>query len=368
MMQLRTGTILALLLSTLTLQGQKGAGTMPQEGDLGLSIRSISFIRNNEYFNPITEGYTLLGFFFRPELVYTPTHKVTLRAGTHLLNYWGTENFAQVRPIFSVSLTVSKNTILTLGSLSGSDKHRLYDPHFSSERLYNEYAEDGFQLLTSGEHIFNDMWLSWENFIFKGDSTREIIAFGESFRYTSSQITDFMNLEIPVQVQLKHYGGQISNYPEPVETFFNLAAGIKLNFKIAQERFGRVSAEYQQFINREFNGESTSGISSGRASWATLSYSIKTISAGVSYWKSHDFYAPNGNAIYSSISDYQPDVVIPDRSLITNFISFDILPESFLELHLGLETFYDTDLKRLDNAVTLHISFDKLFRLATIKN
>jgi hypothetical protein len=368
MIHLRTVTILALLLSTVTLHGQNSDSPVPQDGDLSLSIRSISFIRNNEYFNPITEGYTLLGFFFRPELVYTPTKKVSLRAGTHLLKYWGTETFSQVRPLLSVSLSLTKNTVLTLGSLPGSDKHRLYDPHFSDERLYNEYAEDGFQVATSREHLFNDMWLSWENFIFKGDSTREIIAFGESFRYTSSQITDFMNFEIPIQLQLKHFGGQISNYTEPVETFFNLAAGLKLNFKIAQERCGKISVEYQQFINREFNGESKSGISSGHASWTRLSYTYKTLSAGASYWKSHDFYAPNGNPIFSSISDYQPDVVISDRKLITNFIYLDIMPESFLGLHLGLDTFYDIDLKRLDNAVSLHISFDKLFRLAMIKN
>jgi hypothetical protein len=368
MIHLRSVTILALLLSALTLHGQKGDATLPQDGALSLSISSINFVRNNEYFNPITEGYTLLGFFFRPQLVYTPTQKVTLRAGTHLLKYWGTEKFSQVKPLFSVSLNLTKSTTLTLGSLSGSDKHRFYDPHFSDEGLYNEYSEDGFQLATTKKHIFNDMWLNWENFIFKGDSTREIIAFGESFIYTSSQITDFMNFEIPLQLQLKHFGGQISNYPEPVETFFNIAAGLKINFKTAGERFGKASIEYQQFINREFNGEAKSGISSGYASWARLTYTYKTISAGGSYWRSHDFYAPNGNPIFSSISDYQPGVVIHDRRLITNFIYLDILPESFLVLHLGIDTFYDIDLKRLDNAVTLHISFDKLFRLATIKN
>ena len=59
----------------------------------------------------------------------------------------------------------------------------------------------------------HDTWVSWENYIFKGDSTREIFTFGESFRYTSSPIADFVHFEVPVQLQLKHHGGQISNYP-----------------------------------------------------------------------------------------------------------------------------------------------------------
>ena len=360
---LRPVSILIFLFFSLSLQGQKSDSTSHKDGELGLSLRSVSFIRNNEYFNPITEGYTLLGFFFRPELVYSPSQKVTLRAGAHLLKYWGTDYFSQVRPVFSVSLGISENTALTLGSLSGSDKHRLYDPQFSNERLYNQYAEDGFQLTSSNNHLFNDTWLSWENYVFKGDSTREIIAFGESFRYTSSQVGDFMTVEVPLQFQLKHFGGQISNYTEPVETFFNLACGFKINFRIAQERLGKISLEYLQFINREFNGESKSGISSGIASWTRFSYTWKSVSAGASYWKSHNFYAPDGNSIYSSISDYQPGVVIPERRIITNFLSLDLLPESFLQLHLGLETFYDLDLNRMDNAVTLHLSFDKLISM-----
>jgi hypothetical protein len=368
MINLKQVIILTFLLLSVTLTGQQSDTSLQKEGELALNIRSLNFIRNNEYFNPITEGYTLLGFFLRPELVYSPSQKVTLRAGTHLLKYWGTDHFTQVRPLFSVSLALSSNTVLTLGSLSGSDKHRLFDPHFSDERLYNEYAEDGFQLTTSGKHIFNDTWLCWENFVFKGDSTREIIAFGESFRYKSSPISDHINFEIPVQFQLKHFGGQISNYPQPVETFFNLAAGMKINLMVSQGRPGKISLEYLEFINREFNGESKSGISAGRASFTRLTCNYKAISAGGSYWRSHNFYAPNGNSIYSSISDYQPGVVIHDRKIITNFIYLDLLPESFIELHLGLETFYDIDLKRMDNAVTLHLSFDKLIRLATIKN
>jgi len=365
---LRQVFFLAIILLPFRLSGQQSDSTAKKDGDLALGIRSISFIRNNEYFNPITEGYTLLGFFLRPELVYSPTKKVTLRAGTHLLKYWGTDYFSQVRPVFSVSLNLPKNTTLTLGSLSGSDKHRMFDPHFSEERLYNEYAEDGFQITSSGQHFFNDTWLSWENFVFKGDSTREIIAFGESFRYTSSQIGDFMNIEVPVQFQLKHFGGQISNYPEPVMTFFNFAGGLKVNFNIAQKRLGRISLEYLQFINREFNGESTSGISGGSASWARFSYTWRSVSTGAAYWKSHDFYAPAGNFIYGSISDYNQNDVIHNRRIITNFLSLDLLPESFLQLHLGLETFYDIDLKRIDNAVTLHLCFDKLIRLTQIKN
>ena len=89
---------------------------------------------------------------------------------------------------------------------------------------------------------------------------------------------------------------------------------------------------------------------------------------GAAYWKAHNFFAPNGNAIYGSVSDYQPNVVVPERKIITNSVYLTLLPESYLELFLGLETYYDVDLKRLDYATTLHLNFDKLIKLATLKH
>jgi hypothetical protein len=361
-------TFLTLLLTIWKIYGQISEETGTQPGELSLRIKSINFVKNNEYFNPVIEGYTLLGFFFQPELVYSPSGKVTLRAGTHLLSYSGAGKFSQVRPVFSTTLNLSEKTSFTIGSLSGCDKHRLFDPHFNSERLYSAYAEDGFQFTSANDHLFSDTWLSWENFIFKGDSTREAFIFGESFRYTSSPIADFLRFEVPVQVQFKHFGGQISNYPEHVETYFNLATGLRINIDLEQKRYGQAGIEYLQFINNEFNGESQSGISYGYASWLRVHYTYKALYIGAAYWKAHNFYAPNGNTIYSSVSDYQANVVVPDRKIITNFVCLTFLPESYLELFLGFETYYDVDLKRLDNAIALHLNFDKLIKLATLKH
>ncbi|TAL66360.1 MAG: hypothetical protein EPN88_08580 [Bacteroidetes bacterium] len=357
----------ALFVFSWNMSGQVADESRSDTGILSLRIKSISFIKNNEYFNPIIEGYTMLGFLFQPELVYSPSPKVTLRAGIHLLKYSGANKFSQVRPVFSTTLNFSEKISLTIGTLSGSDKHQLFDPHFNRERLYNAYAEDGFQLTTVNNNLFNDTWISWENFIFKGDTTREIFTYGESFRYKSSPVADFLQFEVPVQIQFKHFGGQISNYPERVETFFNLATGLRINCDLAQKRYGQAGIEYLQFINNQLNGLSPGEISHGYASWIRLHYTYKVFYIGAAYWKSHNFFAPNGSDIYSSVSDYQ-NVIIPDRKIITNTFNITLIPESYLELFLGFETYYDINLKRLDNALTLHLNFEKLIKLATLKH
>ena len=316
-------------------------------------------------YNPIVEGYTLLGFFLQPELVYTPSNKVVLRGGAHVLKYYGTEKFSQIRPVFSTTLLFSEKTSLTLGTLSGPDKHHFFDPHFYSERLYNEYVEDGIQLTHVNDHIFTDTWISWENYIFKGDSTREQFTFGESFRYNSSLIADFIGIEVPVQLQLKHRGGQITDYPQQVESFINIAAGLRVNFDLAEKRLGQLGIEYLQFVNKLPAGDTISGISHGNASWIRLHYSYKALRFETGYWNAHDFYAPNGNPIYGSISDYQPGLVIHDRRIINNSFALKILPASSLELYFGIDLFYDIDIKRMDQAYTLHLNFDKLINLVS---
>jgi len=387
-MRFRVIILFILLIINKSLYGQASEETGRQPGELSLRIKNINFFKNNEYFNPIKasdfvlisglpapvdkskwiEGYTLPGFFIQPELVYKPSGKVTIRAGTHLLMYSGTDNFTLIKPVFSTSLNISEKTILTLGTLSGCDRHLLFDPDFDSERLYTNYSEDGFQFTSSNDHFFTDTWVNWENFIFKGDTTREIISGGESFKFTSSPVADIVHFIVPVQVQIKHYGGQISNYLEPVETFYNLATGLRVNIDLGHKKTSQAGIEYLQFFNTVVSNGTSSPIKDGNASWLRLHYTYKGLYIGAAYWKGHNFYAPEGNAIYASIYDFHSDYVIPERKIITNYVSLSLLPESYLELFLGLQTYYDVCTKKMNNSITLHLNFDKLIRLSAVRN
>lgn len=349
--------------------------------ELSLNIRLVNFIRNNEYFNPIggsgfnltgelplheekslwIEGYTLTGFLFRPELVYNPSEKISLNGGIHLLKYWGAGGFSDIRPVFSASLKLTGKTVLTLGSLSGSNTHRMYDPHFDKERFYTDFAEEGLQIRTMGERVFNDAWVSWENFILKGDLEREIFTFGESFRYTSPAIFEYLGIEVPVQLQFKHFGGQISDYPERVTTFFNLAAGLRAN--IHTGKFGSVGLEYTRFINSVIPDRDTYSISNGNADWLRFYYDLKQFSFMASYWHADDFYAPNGNPLFASVFLFDSDYVIHERKLCTGSASIRLLPEEYFELYFGAEVYYDICARRLDHALTLHLDFGRMFRL-----
>ena len=360
--------ILLLALNVFTLIGQEKTGISVSEGDLYFNFRNISFVKNNEYSNPITEGYTLIGYFIQPELVYRPAEKVSLRLGTHLLSYSGTNRFSLIKPVFSTTWHFSENTCFTIGSLTGSDKHRLPDPHFNKERIYNAFSEDGLQLRTSNDNFFSDTWLSWENYIFKGDNEREIFTAGESFRYASPEFAGLVRIEVPVQILFRHYGGQISDYPEHVETFLNIASGARVIFDIDESQNGSLGLECLAFFGSCLTSNAVSGIKNGYADWYKLFYSLRGLELETGFWKSHDFYAPIGNFIFGSVSDHIGNLVISQRKLITGSVNIRLPYKDFFEFYFGFDGYYDTNLRRFDNAMTLHIRLDKLIKIATLKH
>jgi hypothetical protein len=366
-MRYRGILILFLVFDVFNVIGQNKTGESVSDGDLYLNFRNINFVKNNEYSNPVIEGYTLIGYFIQPELVYRPTEKIALRLGAHLLSYSGTGKFSEIKPVFSTSWHFSDNTIFTIGSLQGSDSHLMFDPHFNRERTYNAFSEDGLQFRTKSEHFFSDTWLSWENYIFRGDTEREVFTAGESFRYKSSDIAELIRFEFPLQIQLKHYGGQISDYPEHVETYLNIAAGARVIFSIQESQYGNIGLECLAFNGSCLTGNAASGIKNGYADWYRLFYSLRGLEMETGFWKSHDFYAPNGNFIFSSVSDHFDNLVISDRKLITGSVNIKLPYKDFFEFYFGFDGYYDTDLKRFDNAMRLHIKLDKLIKIATLK-
>jgi hypothetical protein len=114
-------------------------------------------------------------------------------------------------------------------------------------------------------------------------------------------------------------------------------------------------------------GDSFEGINHGRASWASAFFSYKAFRLEEGYWNGHDFYAPNGNPVFSSVSTYKQDVVIHHRQLVTTSASLKFFPASALEFYFGVDLYYDPDLNRLDQAYLLHLNFDKLISLLSKK-
>lgn len=359
--------VLALLFSiSATTFAEKG-GFPADTGIISFHFKNLNFVKDNEYSSAIIEGYTLIGYFIQPSFVWTPGERVSLALGVQILNYSGTDKIRSPALIFSTSFKVSKTTTLTLGTYDGGEKHRMADPIYDRERMYRSYTESGGRLISESKFFFNDVWLNWENFIFRGDTTREIFHLGESFNYVSPSFGGGFNLEIPIQMNFKHLGGQISDYPEHVESFFDGSAGLRINYEINNGKLGSIGIEYRQFRFQYISAHGTFPIKSGDAFWLRLHYNFRSLYFGTYYWKSHNFYAPDGNQIYSSVSTHEAGTIVPDRSIWTNSFYYKIHPLPYFELFAGIDTYYDLRHRHMDTLLALHLCFDKFIRIGRLK-
>ena len=69
---------------------------------LNLSIENTNFLKNNEYFGDFAQGYTLIGYFLKPKINFSPHKKLKISAGVHLQKYSGIDKFTEIQPTFSV--------------------------------------------------------------------------------------------------------------------------------------------------------------------------------------------------------------------------------------------------------------------------
>ena len=67
----------------------------PQDSNsfVGWTSRSMGFNKNNEYFNDITDGYTLFGYQLNPYVAYRAGEHVRLDVGVYLQQDFGNDEF-----------------------------------------------------------------------------------------------------------------------------------------------------------------------------------------------------------------------------------------------------------------------------------
>jgi hypothetical protein len=388
-------SFLTFLININILSGQSPPPDEDHSGNLYLDLKTISFGRNKEYFNPVArglvylgtmdrrdqiiykpgygyidpniEGYTLLGNFIQPSIEYFPFQKLSIKAGVHILNYSGTGKLSEIKPVISMKYRFSEKTSLTLGSLDGFEHHKMFDPLFDQERMYNQNSENGVEILSENKHFFTDTWVDWEHFIFYGDTTREMLTFGESFKYTSDKLIDLFDINIPFQFSIKHKGGQISYFSQPMETYINFAAGAGANFDINGKSSGKIGFDYIYLYYYDNSPDKILSFDHGHANWLRIHYDYKLLRLEAAWWKSHNFYAPNGNLVYSSISGYKGHTLLPDRSLLSASLYLTAHPWKSLEIYFGFDYYYDVAIDESYNAASLHISFSELIKLLSFK-
>jgi len=316
---------------------------------LYLGFTDLAFIKNNEYFNFIADGYTLLGNQLDVDLRYRPQPAYEINVGASFQKYFGLSTFE--KPIPYIGLKIDKgNSRFYIGKLDTDDNHGLFDPVYDFERhLDQRHIENGLQHRYKNKHWQTDTWLEWEHFIFKADTLRERLNFGQTTTYTYK--SGGWEYQIPLQIYLMHRGGQINlrkpdNHKNNAMVIANLATGLSVSKHWSTEFSTGVAFRY---FSHSINSDNTEEFifKNGNAMQFLFNIRYKNWKTSWSYWQADHFVAPKGNDMYQTVSrrvdkyfDEQGNPVgifksytEPYRKLLTGHISYQ--KEIIKDLHLG---------------------------------
>ena len=333
---------------------------------LFLTLKNVNFFKNNEYFNPIVRGYTLIGYWVRPELAYYPSSKSKFSVGMHLLKYSGNDQFYNILPTLSFRQSLTKNIDLIIGTLEGSLNHKMSDLLYAPERYFTNNVENGLQFLINSEHYKGDVWLNWEHFIFEGDSSQERLSTGTSSVCSIFEKDNPFSIDIPFQTFIAHKGGQINTIRKAdthIETLFNGFSGIRMIFKPSDGLLQKIEVELPVTLFANLSPTKLTQYKNGWGILPSLNLQLKDFYLSTGLWYGKRYMSPRGERIYQSVSFKNSNAAEKTRSLSISRIAYSTKLKHGIDLAVAFEGYYDIKNKIFDYSYGLQLNFRQSFLL-----
>lgn len=334
----------------------------PLSQQIGVRFNSIAFFKNNEYFHPLVEGYTLPGFQLQPRLYYEADDKFSLEAGVHLSQYSGQKGLNSIEPLFRATYTPTQSFSILLGWLNGANHHKLISPLYQWERMYTQPLEYGVQFLIDKPAFKLDTWIDWEKYIELNDPFQEALTFG-----TSSKVkligTEGFTLWLPVQISVKHQGGQITTNGDPLVTIANFATGFNAAITNQDAFVKKLLFDVYAVSYSDLSPQKKQAFRNGYGVYPSVSAIISDFNFMLGYWFGHKYIAPKGEPLLLSASRTDVGVIYPNRYVL----NFKTLYQKriFKDISFGayFESFYDINRSLFDYAygIDMAVSSDFIF-------
>lgn len=374
-----------LLLSVLSVRGQfqqhifKSSPRIDPDlkNDLLLEIDNVDFFKNNEYFSEVSKGYTLGGFWLIPKLVYFPSANTKFEFGWYLLQYMGANHYPAPSPaIIPDSLNAPypgkfrnkaflrfqwsprEHMHLVLGSLYGGANHGLIEPLYQWERNFSANPEDGVQFLYSDNTVKLDVWIDWQNFIFKRDPQLEQFVAGVSTEVKFTRPGRIWQLSMPIQFLAKHYGGQIDDTEFGTLSLGNAALGLKLNRNFGLKYFKGFTLEAYGLGFSEL-GTRKLPFQTGNGLYGNVSLDLSPFSVSLGYWSSSQFISVMGEPLLQSLSYMDGETLLRNREVVLAKVGYDREICKSVALGAYFEGYYVRNESGLNYTYGVHLRFNQ---------
>ena len=311
--------------------------------DLNFRFESSSFFKNNEYESDFATGFTGIGVMFRPTIEYYFNKSTKLNFGAYGLKYSGLDGISELTPIYQIHHKVMNGFELVLGNLYGNLNHDLVEPLYRFDHYYLNNVEYGIQMLNTSKYIDSDLWLNWEQFIFEGDPFQEEFTLGNHSKIKIFS-QKYFEIEVDCQLLLYHKGGEIDSYMGPSFYLFNGAYGFDFYFKTKFINY-TIRPKYLNYKGEGFpeNSKNYKHYKNGSGLLFSGDMEHKYFYFESGYWKGNKFVSPNGEYLYMSVSESDPDFYQDDRQLF--YTKFRLKRHMSKNLKLELRANLYVDLK-----------------------
>lgn len=328
----------------------------------GVSL--LAFGKNNEYFSTTVNGYTLFGYQVNPYATYFFNSTIRLDAGVYLQQDFGNNNFSTVSPTLSLKIK-HRNFYFTIGTLEGSLHHQLVEPLYDFEHVLNKRLENGIQFQWIKDGLFADAWVNWEKMIYFNDPDQERFLAGLSVIKRLLKIKGW-TFELPVQMTVRHAGGQIDTSTKPLTSIFASATGLT----IQKEESGFVTSYgiKSYFLTYKNLTSRLLPYKDGNAFYVNPYVQTRWgLGLMASYWYGNEYLTFDGNQLFPVTSERLPNVVHQPRVFYMLRILYDVKIAEGLMLTARTEPFYDTYSRTLQYSYGFYLNFTDRFFIGHAK-
>jgi len=331
-------------------------GDTSDNGKVSIHLYNNNFVKNNEYFGPYTEGITYIGSVLQPEVTWALSSKFSLSGGWYFRQYYGQDGFNESLPVIRARYRFRPDAQLIFGQLEGQLQHGFIEPIYNTDNYFIKNPEYGVQFLVNRRKLCADLYMDWEKFLLPGEAHQEVITGGLLASYYLTDKVENRGLSAHFQSIIHHFGGQVDNSENPLQSRANIAAGLKYAFVPGLKVLERLTLSSFYIQALELSQINTIPFESGFALHNTLAFENKWAKLSTGWFHGEYFFAPMGDYLFQSVSQFNDWYVGEKRDLITSklLIGHDILKG--VNFGFRLESYYDLQRKTNDFSYGLNIS------------
>jgi hypothetical protein len=325
-------------------------------GKVSIHFYNNNFVKNNEYFGPYTEGITYIGSILQPEVTLALSNNFSISGGWYFRQFYGKESFDQSLPVIRASYTFSPCSQLIIGQLEGQLQHGFIEPIYSTDNYFTKKPEYGVQLLINRAKLHTDLFMDWEKFLSPGESSQEVITGGLLASYALNNLNEHRGLSGQFQSLIHHFGGQVDNSDKPLQSRANVVAGLQYVFVPGYMVLDRLTLNSYYIQALELSQSNTIPFESGFGLHNTVTIENKWARLSTGWFHGEYFFAPLGDYLFQSISQFNDWYRGEKRDLITSklLIAHQVLKG--VDLGIRFESYYDIQRKSNDFSYGLNIS------------